>query len=244
MTPDQLTSTAHRFDGHSIAIFLHIVLFAYWLGGDVGVYYASRYIIRSEVGPEARAVSTKIMHGVDIAPRVSLVLILPSGITLMAWGPLGDDFFVHGWLLALVWVAGLAWLVVSLIDYRGGDTPLARLSQKADLLVRYSLSIGLVAVGLYTMVVAEPFGVDTNPKWLGAKVIAYALCIFSGVMIRRQLVPFGPAFGKLVTSGTTPEVEKAILGSIKRCEPWVYAIWTLVLVAALLGVVKPGSTAF
>ena len=70
--------------------------------------------------------STKIMHGVDIAPRVSLVLILPSGITLMAWGPLGDEFFVHGWLLALVWVAGLAWLAVSLIDYRGGNTPLAR----------------------------------------------------------------------------------------------------------------------
>jgi len=234
----------HGFNGHSFAVLLHIVLFAYWLGGDVGVYYASRYIIRSEVGPEARAVSTKIMHGVDIAPRVSLVLILPSGITLMAEGPLGDEFFVRGWWLVLVWVAGLAWLVVSLIDYRGGDTPIARFSQKADLLVRYSLSAVLVGIGLYTIVATDPFGVETNPKWLGAKVVAYALCIFCGVMIRRQLVPFGPAFGKLVTSGSTPEVEKAILGSIKRCEPWVYGIWTLVLLAAALGVIKPGSTAF
>jgi len=234
----------HGFNGHSFAVLLHIVLFAYWLGGDVGVYYASRYIIRSEVGPEARAVSTKIMHGVDIAPRVSLVLILPSGITLMAWGPLGDDFFVHGWLLALVWVAGLTWLAVSLIDYRGGDTPIARFSQRADLLVRYSLSAVLVGFGLYTIFATDPFGVETNPKWLGAKVVAYALCIFCGVMIRRQLVPFGPAFGKLVTAGSTPEVEKAILGSIKRCEPWVYGIWTLVLLAAALGVIKPGSTAF
>ncbi len=234
----------HGFNGHSFAVFLHIVLFAYWLGGDVGVYYASRYIIKSDVGPEARAVSTKIMHGVDIAPRVSLVLILPSGITLMAWGPLGDDFFVHGWLLALVWVAGLTWLVVSLIDYRGGDTAIARFSQKADLLVRYSLSAVLVGFGLYTIFATDPFGVETNPKWLGAKVVAYALCIFCGVMIRRQLVPFGPAFGKLVTAGSTPEVEKAILGSIKRCEPWVYGIWTLVLLAAALGVIKPGSTAF
>ena len=235
---------AHGFNGQTVAIFLHVVLFAYWLGGDVGVFYASRYIITSEVGPEARGVAAKIMHATDIAPRVSLVLILPSGITLMAWGPLGDEFFVHGWLLALVWVAGLAWLAVSVIDYRGGDTPLARLSQKADLTVRYGLSVGLVAVGVYTMVVSEPFGVDTNPKWLGAKVVAYALCIFCGVMIRRQLKPFGPAFGRLVTSGSTPEVEKAILGSIRRCEPWVYGIWALVLVAALLGVMKPGSTAF
>jgi len=234
----------HGFNGHSLAVLLHVVLFAYWLGGDVGVYYASRYIIKSDVGPEARAVSTKIMHGVDIAPRISLVLILPSGITLMAWGPLGDDFFVHGWLLALVWVAALAWLTVSLIDYRGGNTPIARFSQKADLIVRYSLSAVLVGFGLYTIFATDPFGVETNPKWLGAKVVAYALCIFCGVMIRRQLLPFGPAFGQLVTSGSTPEVEKAILGSIRRCEPWVYAIWTLVLLAAALGVIKPGSTAF
>ena len=234
----------HGFNGHSLAVLLHVVLFAYWLGGDVGVYYASRYIIKSDVGPEARAVSTKIMHGVDIAPRISLVLILPSGITLMAWGPLGDDFFVHGWLLALVWVAALAWLTVSLIDYRGGNTPIARFSQKADLIVRYSLSAVLVGFGLYTIFATDPFGVETNPKWLGAKVVAYALCIFCGVMIRRQLLPFGPAFGQLVTSGSTPEVEKAILGSIRRCEPWVYAIWTLVLLAAALGVLKPGSTAF
>ncbi|HYH72812.1 MAG TPA: hypothetical protein VD764_06310 [Nocardioides sp.] len=235
---------AHGFNGHSFAVLLHIVLFAYWLGGDVGVYYASRYILKSDLGPEARAVSTRIMHGVDIAPRVSLVLFLPSGITLMAWGPLGDDFFVHGWLLALVWVAGLAWLTVSLIDYRGGDTPLARLSQRADLVVRYTLSAVLLAVAVYTMVATDPFGVDTNPRWLGAKLAAYALCIFCGVMIRRQLLPFGPAFGRLVTSGSTPEVERDILGSIRRCEPWVYAIWSLVLLAAALGVVKPGSTAF
>jgi hypothetical protein len=234
----------HGFNGHSAAVFLHIVLFAYWLGGDVGVFYASRYILKSELGPEARAVSAKIMHASDIAPRISLVLILPSGITLMALGPLGDEFFVQGWLLALVWVCGLAWLAAALIDYRGGDTPLAHLAQKADLTVRYALSAGLVAVAIYTMVATDPFGVDTNPKWLGAKVAAYGLCIFCGVMIRRQLKPFGPAFGTLVTTGSTPEVERAILGSIRRCEPWVYGIWTLVLVAALLGVVKPGSTAF
>ncbi len=104
------------------------------------------------------------MHGVDIAPRISLVLFLPSGITLMAWGPLGDKFFVHGWLLFLVWVAGLTWLTISLIDYRGGNTPMARFSQRADLLVRYGLSAGLAVAGLYTMIATDPFGVTTNPK--------------------------------------------------------------------------------
>lgn len=235
----------HGLNGYSLAIILHVLLFVYWLGGDLGVYYSSRFILKPELSPETRAVAAKIMHGCDLAPRVSLVLFLPSGISLMAAGPLGEEFFVTGPLLVLVWVAGLAWLYVSVMDFRGGgSTPLARFYQRADLLVRYALTVVLLAIAAYTMVVAEPFGVDTNPKWLGAKLAAYALCIGCGVMIRWQLRSFGPAFGTLLTSGSTPAVETAIRGSIRRCEPYVYAIWLLVLAAAVLGVIKPGSTAY
>ena len=189
--------------------------------------------------------STKIMHGVDIAPRVSLVLILPSGITLMAWGPLGDDFFVHGWLLALVWVAG-AGLAGGVADRlpRRQHPDRAVLAEGRPAGALLAVAPGWSASAIYTMVATDPFGVDTNPKWLGAKVV--------GVRALHLLRRDDPAAAAAVRAGVRqaghlrldPEVEKAILGSIRRCEPWVYAIWTLVLVAAFLGVVKPGSTAF
>lgn len=234
----------HGWNGYSLALLLHIVLFVYWLGGDLGVYYASRFILKRELGPEARTVAAKIMHGCDLAPRICLILFLPSGVTLMAEGPLGDQFFVHGWLLVLMWVAILCWLFVAVRDYLGGTSTHGRWLQQGDLALRYLLGLGLLAAALYTMVATQPFGVTTNPKWLGAKVAAYALCILCGVLIRYQLRPFGPAFGALVTTGSTPEVESAIASSIRRCEPFVYSIWALVLLAAVLGVVKPGSTAF
>jgi len=240
----QGVSAVHGVNGYSAALFLHILLFVYWLGGDLGVYYSSRYILKPELAPETRAVAAKIMHGIDLAPRICLVLFVPSGVTLMYYGPLGDDFFVNGWLLVLMWAGFLGWLAVAVLDYRGGNTPLGRRLQVADLWVRYVLVTVLLGVATYTIVASEPFGVDTNPKWLGAKLAAYALCVLSGVLIRRELRPFGPAFGQLMTTGSTPEVEKAIVGSIRRCEPYVYAIWGLVFLAALLGVVKPGSTAF
>ncbi len=142
-----------------------------------------------------------------------------------------------------MWVLFLGWLLVSVREYVGA-TAHGRFLQQADLVIRYALVAGLLGVAAYTVAVAEPFGVDTNPKWLGAKVAAYALCILAGVLIRRELRSFGPAFGQLVTTGSTPEVEAAITRSIRRCEPYVYAIWVLVTVAAILGVVKPGSTAF
>lgn len=235
----------HGFNGYSVAILLHILLFAYWLGGDLGVFYSSRYILREDLAPQSRATALKIMHGVDLAPRICLVLFLPSGITLMAWGPLGDEFFVNGPLLALTWVAGLVWLAIAVYDYfRDTTTRFGQVVQRLDLVVRYGLGAALLAVGAYTMVVAEPFGVDTNPKWLGAKLAAYALCILAGVLIRWKLRSFGPAFGRLMATGSTPEVERDLRSSLRGCEPYVFAIWGFVLLAAVLGVIKPGSTAF
>ncbi|MFC5816669.1 hypothetical protein [Nonomuraea harbinensis] len=233
----------HGLNAYSLAIFLHIVLFVYWLGSDIGVFYSSRFILKSDLPTPARSVAAKIMHAVDMAPRICLVLFLPSGVTLMALGPFAEDYFPW-WFVALVWVAALCWLALVVYDYTKGATALGRIVQRLDLVVRYGLVVVLVGIGAYMMVVPEPFGVQTNPKWLGAKLAAYGLCILAGVMIRWRLKPFGPAFGKLVSEGSTPEVEARIRTSVQTCLPYVYAIWFLVLLAAFLGVVKPGTTAF
>jgi hypothetical protein len=75
--------------------------------------------------------------------------------------------------------------------------------------------------------------------------VAYGTAIFCGVMIRRSLRPFGPAWVALVTSGTsTPEIEAGIGGAIERSEKWVYVIWVCVIGAAILGIVKPGASGY
>lgn len=230
-------TTGALFDA---AVLLHLVLFVYWLGGDLGVFYASRFVLRPDLPPAARAVAARIMVVVDMAPRICLVLILPSGVTLMALSPYGTAF--AGRPLAAVWVFGLAWLAVVVLDHRRGDTPLGRRLRDADLAVRFALVAGLLGVSVYTLVDPTPFGAQTNPRWLAGKVAAYALCILCGVLIRRRLRPFGPAFGRLVASGPSADVERAIRTSVQGCLPFVWAIWTLVLIAAALGVAKPGST--
>ena len=233
---------AFGFDLHSAGILLHILLLTYWLGGDLGVFYASRFITNPDVPVAGRTIAMKIMHMVDLAPRVCLILMLPSGVTLMAATDLGHDVF-YGWPLALIWVASLVWLGLMLVDFFKRAEKHADLVHKADGIVRVCLSVGLLAVAAYTMFASEPFGVTTNPKWLAGKVAAYALCIFGGIMIRVALHPFGPAFGKLLTDGSSPDVEAAIGGAMKRAIPWVMLIWAMVLVASFLGVFKPGTLA-
>ena len=81
-----------------IAIFLHVLLLVYWLGGDLGTFYSSRYIVKPDLSVEARSTALKIMSFCDVFPRICLVLFLPSGITLIGLHPLGQEQF-GGWKL-------------------------------------------------------------------------------------------------------------------------------------------------
>jgi hypothetical protein len=234
--------TAHGFTWQNLAIILHLVLFCYWLGADLGVFYASRFVVSPELSVQARGTVLKVMDFVDMSPRIAMALFLPSGVTLMALSPYGRGVFA-GWPLIVTWLAGLCWLALVLLDHKRPAGSLGILIHRTDLAVRFVLVAGLLGVAIYTAVVDKPFGVSTNPIWLAGKVAAYALCIACGLGIRLRFAPFSPAWAALLRDGSSPEVEARIRNSVRGTLPFVYAIWALVLIAAILGVAKPASTA-
>ena len=225
---------------YDLALLLHVLLLTYWLGADLGVFYSSRYVLKPELGNEARATALRIMSWLDVSPRLCLVLFLPSGVTLMALDDYGRDIF-QGWPLGAVWLASAVWFGLVLADHVMHGSPLQATVKRLDLLARFAVVTGLLGAAAYTVVVDEPFGVQTNPKWLGYKVGLYALAIASGIGIRFRLRPFGPAFAALMSSGSTPEVERDLRRSIVGSQPYVAAIWVCVVGAALLGLAKPGA---
>jgi hypothetical protein len=107
--------------------------------------------------------------------------------------------------------------------------------------IRYLIVASIFAGAIYTLAVDEPFGVTTNPKWLAIKVMFYATAIAGGVGIRKALVPFGPAFGKVLAGTQTEADNDALSLSLKNALPWVHLIWFCVLAAAFLGIAKPGA---
>lgn len=215
-------------------ILLHLVLFVFWLGGDLGVFWSSRYVLKPELTPAARATALQIMSGLDLGPKICLVLFLPSGVTLMALEPHGTRLFTW-WLVALVWLLAFGWLAATVVSHK---RPIAWVKH-LDWTIRIGLIAGLGAAAVYTLLAEKPFGVETNPKWLGAKVLLYTVAIACGLGIRLTLRGFGPAFGELMTTGSTPEVERRLKRSIDGCLPYVWGIWLSVLGAAALGVLKP-----
>ncbi|WP_436775832.1 hypothetical protein [Yinghuangia sp. YIM S09857] len=223
---------------HGWWILLHLLLFVFWLGGDLGVYVSSRHILKPELGVEARATALRIMLGLDLGPRVCLVLFLPSGVTLMALEPHGATVF-RWWTVTATWTVAALWLWATVQDHHHPGR--YRFVPLVDRVIRVAVTVGMFGAGLYTLAADEPFGVTTNPRWLGAKVMLYAAAIACGLGIRRTLRGFGPAFATLSAEGTSPEVERRLRKAVDGCLPYVFGIWGSVLAAAALGVLKPGA---
>ncbi|MFI6605638.1 hypothetical protein [Streptomyces sp. NPDC050507] len=224
---------------HGWWVLLHIVLFVFWLGGDLGVYVSSRYVLARDLSFEARSTALRIMGVLDMGPKICLVLFLPSGVTLMALDPHGASL-LNAWTATAAWGAAACWLWLTVFDHHHpGRYPLVR---RVDWTVRIGLTVVLLGVGAYTLFAAEPFGVTTSPHWLGAKVMLYATAIACGLGIRLTLRPFGAAFAALARDGSTPGTEDVLRRAVNGCVPYVAGIWGSVLVAAALGVFKPGAS--
>ncbi|WP_062998295.1 hypothetical protein [Nocardia mikamii] len=228
---------------HGWWILLHLVLFVFWLGGDLGVFYSSRFVIDPERTPPARATALAIMSGLDLGPKICLILFLPSGITLMALDPHGATLFAIAlfpwWFVVLVWLFAAGWLALAITAHRTHGRIVV--VHRADLTIRIAVIAAAAVAGAYTLFAEDPFGVSTNPRWLGAKILLYTAAVAAGLGIRMTLRAFGPAFGRLQSEGSSPGLESVLRRSVNGCLPYVWVIWGSVLAAAALGVFKPGA---
>ena len=85
-------------DTHSIWLYVHILLFVYWLGADVGLYMVMIFVKNPKLGFETRKTLIMLAFYIDQFPRVTFALILPVGLHLtrdLALFPIPD------WLIAL-----------------------------------------------------------------------------------------------------------------------------------------------
>ena len=208
--------------------FLHLLAFVYWLGGDLGTFYASHFVVKSDLDKSARVTALDIMMGCDQAPRLCMPLILALGVHLsFAMGYMQISFLwvVLTWLVCLLWVG-----MVLAIHFGHGKQWLPGL-QRFDLNFRYVIIVILAASAIYGLVT----GAIYQGNWLAVKVLVFVGMMICGLMIRRQLANFIPAWIKLTSEGADDETNAAIASSIRACHPYVYLIWAGLLINAALG---------
>jgi hypothetical protein len=164
-----------------------------------------------------------------MGPRTALVLMIPTGlllVTLGGWLPLG------GGVVGLACVASLAWLAMVWHLYRGGGlaSALRRLDQ--GLRVAVVATAATAGIALLAQAIA-------GPRWLGVKLLAYAGAVLMGLMLRGVLAEWGRGFAELRDPATADAGNARITRAAGPSRRYALALWSCVLLAALMGVAKP-----
>ena len=217
---------------YPLLLLAHLVLFAYWLGGDVGVFYSSYRVCDASLSKEARLTALKIMSWVDMVPRYCLVLMLPVGVSLAAtlgWWEVRAGVLPALWALSAAWL----WMVWAIHHHQG--KPLAETLRRVDFAVRVLVIAAMLGFGAAGLAGTGPI----HAPWLAAKALLFGLLVFCGLMIRVLAQPFGPAFAEILRSGSTPDAEARLNGAMKRARPFVVLIWIGLVAMAWLGAIKP-----
>jgi hypothetical protein len=214
-------------NSYSILDFLHVLLFAYWLGPDWGVFVNGRRVADESLSREERLRFLKASVAIDIFPRSSIVLLIAVGLTLankggyLALGTLG---------LALIWLVAVIWLLlVWITGYILSPGPLKARFDKVHVAIRHMVTAALLAIGVYSLIFNTPIVID----WLAVKFILVAALISVGSILRLIV-------GGWVRDLTgVPGSEGAIARSYGYTRKLVVTFWLVSMTIAFLGVTKP-----
>jgi len=216
-----------------LLLFAHVMLFAYWLGSDVGVFYGMRFVLDSRLSIETRRTVMALVHWIDAIPRICLVLMVPVGLSLsIILGLLDVPEQSQSLFLAALWVIGLFWLYLVVRIYGGAKSWLPR----TDYVIRVSTMLGFFVAGVSSLAGKGPF--LAGNEWLAMKAILFAGVIGCGLMLRILGRPFGAALAQILDGRSTPEVEARLRETMVQSKRVVLVLWALVACIAFLGLTK------
>jgi hypothetical protein len=216
---------------HQIMVVIHVLLFVYWLGGDLGVFYSSKFVVRGDISPESRAVAAKIMLDLDQIPRMCMSVMLTVGGILTEFIGIPHPLYQKVGIVLL----GPVWLFCVTYLHFWHDGKAHALITKFDMFIRYAVVIG-IPVSVWTH--WESNNLAEYP-WVAGKLIIFAFLVFCGIMIRKKIGPFFTILMKCKAGETPSEEENAIQRkSLSQARVWVFMIWAGVFLSALSGIMN------
>ncbi len=220
---------------HTFVLFLHQLLLVYWLGPDIAVFIWSRRAVNDQLGPEQRVAAGRLMTTIDLVPRVCLALFLTVA------GILSDTYGIAHpwWQMTGIVLLGPVWLFLVLAAWLRDGTDFGQTAAKLDTWLRALLVVAIPVSVVYSSMT----GRLADTPWISTKLLILAAIILFGLIMRLRLRAFFAGIDKLAADGPSADTDQQMSVSLKRAQPFGYAIWVLLLWASLLGVVKPGEPA-
>jgi hypothetical protein len=220
------------FFAHKALVWVHILLFVFWLGGDVGVFMAGRYFRdRSNFNLDQRLAILKLLVAVDMAPRTAFALMVPVSLSLTraaGWWETPATLLVAAWVLSAFWL----WFLFD--AHHHAQTPRGQRSRAIGTWLQHAFGVLFLGMGIASIVIGWPITI----AWLGWKAFLFGCIFISAFMIDLWFRPVGPMLTQLVRDGSSDETEIPLRRTMDRCRIWVKVTYALVLAISILGVFK------
>ena len=209
----------------------HIIALAYWLGGEWGVFNASRPVLNAQLSLEERQRHMETVYRIDILPRTAIILLLPLGLHM---GALLNVQPLQGPWIVGVWILAAGWLSITLGAFLKHGTDLGARLTKIDVSFHYVIIALLLIFGIYSVVTDWPF---TAP-WYAAKVALYGVALTIAMIVRIIMRSWADLFRE-IAAGSNPEAGARLHSQLTLGRGLARFNWIVIVIVAYLGVAKP-----
>ena len=220
------------FEPYFLLVVLHVVLFAYWLGADFGVFTCSRYIVRPDLPLAERERFLEALLAIDIMPRTAIVLLPFVGLQMAS---MRGSIDLSSATLVVAWSVGFVWLAVVWMAYLKTREPTGPFWQRIDVSWRVVLIVILWVLGVSSLLRGAPF----TAKWIAVKLLVYAALLMVGLYLRVSIRGWRRGFIRLGQGESGRDIDALFSDGRRRAKYAAFVFWALIVTMAWLGITQP-----
>jgi len=94
---------------YDFLVFVHILLFVFWLGADMGVAVLGHHFRKRSYSMSERLTILKLLGIIDMFPRSAWALMVPLSLSLLT---VGEYWTLTTEVVLLIWLLGFGWLLL------------------------------------------------------------------------------------------------------------------------------------
>ncbi len=213
--------------------YLHILMFVFWIGTDLGVFLSAKKSTDPKLSFETRVLLLHMALRIELLPRTMWKAALPLGVMLSEGLGL-IDIGTSG--IIATWIFSIAWWAVSMYGAYHYDKPIGHKFGKVTNVLTGAVGVACIAVAAMSLAGNGP--IDPDATWLSWKIGLYGLINLMVIVMIVIFDPLGAAFGRLAVEGSTPEIEGIIAGVMDRSAVIIWATYSTIALVAFIATTK------
>jgi len=216
----------------TVLAFFHIILFVFWLGGDLGVAILGDHFRKRETySIQERMTILKLLVINDLGPRYAWALMIASTISLVKASGYWD---LPAWGVILAWAVSIGWCWLIHAAHKAGQTDRGKKLRKIEMSLKWVLAAFYLGLGAISLATDAPL----EPNWLATKAFLFGLIFVAAIMIDVMFKPVGPLLMAVIEKGSSDETELPLLKTINKSRFWVRMVYLLLVIVAFIGTTK------